>query len=87
MPACGIRRSSTAFKRPWTFEDTSESLQVKSADKTGLCSIYYEDEPGRRRVMNRLSREQARQLAVQITCFPELLDELEKLRAARDDPA
>jgi len=37
--------------------------------------------------MNRLTREEARQFAVQITRFPKLLDELEKLRAARDEPA
>jgi len=62
-------------------------VRVISADGTNLGSIYYEDEPGRRRVMNRLTREEARQFAVQITRFPELLDELEKLRAARDEPA
>jgi hypothetical protein len=82
-----MRRPSTAFRRPWKWQDTSESFQIRSADHTHLCSIYYEDEPGRRRVMNRLSREEARQFAVQITRFPELLDQLEKLRAARDEPA
>ena len=47
----------------------------------------FEDEPGRRGVMKRLSREEARQLARQIERLPDTLDELGKLRAGRDEPA
>jgi hypothetical protein len=75
------------FQTSLEMAGTSESFQIISADGTNLGSIYYEDEPGRRRVMNRLTREEARQFAVQIVRFPEILDELEKLRAARDEPA
>jgi hypothetical protein len=49
--------------------------------------IYFEDEAGRRGVMKRLRREDARRLAQQILRLPETMGELRQLRAARDEPA
>jgi hypothetical protein len=37
--------------------------------------------------MKRMSKDEARRLAAQIVRLPELLEEVRKLRAARDEPA
>jgi hypothetical protein len=52
-----------------------------------LAYLYHEDEPGRRDVTRRLTREDARTLAIQIAKLPEILVELRQLRSSRDDPA
>jgi hypothetical protein len=52
-----------------------------------LAYVYFEDEEARWAVMKRLTREDARRLATQIARLPELLDELRRLRVARDEPA
>lgn len=61
--------------------------EVKSASGVALAYLYFSDEPVRRGIMRRMTREDARRLALQIVKLPETLDELRKLRAARDDPA
>jgi hypothetical protein len=59
-----------------------ESFEVQSATGRRLIHVYFEDEPGRRDVMKRIAREDAKRLAAQIMRSPDLLDELKKLRAA-----
>ena len=64
-----------------------ESFEIASANGRILAYVYFEDEQGRRDVTKRITREDARRLAIQIMKLPETLEELRKLRAARDDPA
>jgi hypothetical protein len=74
-------RRSAAFRRPWRLEEHNESFGIKSDAGTVLALVYWEDEPGRRAVTNRLTREEAHRLAAQITKLPELLEELKRWRA------
>jgi hypothetical protein len=75
------------FRLPFQLIENDESVVVANAAGYPLAYVYHEDERGRRTVTRRLTREDARKLATQIARLPELLDELRRLRAARDEPA
>jgi hypothetical protein len=55
---------------PWTVVENRESFEVRDAFGQTLAYIYFEDEPQRRRTMHRVSKDQARRLASQITKLP-----------------
>lgn len=75
------------FRKPWQLLEHKESFEIQNASGEHLAYIYHEDEPGRRDVMKRLTREDALTMAKAILRLPDLMDELRKLRAARDEPA
>jgi hypothetical protein len=80
-------RQEKPFELPFQLIEHGERYMVANASGYPLAYVYHEDEPGRGIVTRRLTREDARKLATQIARLPELLDELRRLRAARDEPA
>ncbi|SEF04150.1 hypothetical protein SAMN05519104_8045 [Rhizobiales bacterium GAS188] len=76
-----------ALPSPLEAVEHDESFAVIDATNTALALVYFEEEPGRRSSMKRLSREDARRLAAQVVKLPELLEELRQHVAARDAPA
>jgi hypothetical protein len=75
------------FARPWRLVENAESFGIEDAGGRGLAFVYFEDEPIRASALKRLGKDGARRLAAQIERLPELLEEVRKLRAARDEPA
>jgi endo-1,4-beta-D-glucanase Y len=68
-----VMPESRRFPPPWQVDEATESFCIRDAKGHALAYVYYEDEPGRRAAMNRLTRYEARRIAVNIARVPELL--------------
>ena len=58
------------FPSPWSIEERQEFFIVKDANGQRIAYLYFEDEPQRRMSMNRLTRDEAFLLAVNIAKLP-----------------
>jgi hypothetical protein len=67
-------REPRRFPPPWDIEEHNKAcFIVKDLNGQALAYVYYENEPGRRRAANLLTRDEARRIAASITKLPELL--------------
>jgi hypothetical protein len=61
------------FPPPWTIDENAECFVVRDATGQALSYFYFEDEPGRRQTMKRLTKDAARRFAINFAKLPELL--------------
>jgi hypothetical protein len=61
------------FSKPWTIEERGESFHVADSVGRTLAFVYFEDDPIRREMTKRLSKDDARRMARQILRLPELV--------------
>ena len=62
--------SPRRFPPPWSIDEGTESFIVTDANGQRLAYLYFEDEPQRRMSMQRLSRDEAILIAVNIAKLP-----------------
>ena len=69
-----MTESPRHFPAPWTFEDHNDAcFIVKDANGLAVAYVYYEEEPGRRKAANLMTKEEARRIAANVAKLPELL--------------
>ncbi len=61
------------FPPPWTIDEREECFIVRDQTGQSLGYFYFEDEPQRQISMKRLSRHDARRMAINFAKLPELL--------------
>ena len=64
------------FPAPWRVIEHSESFVVEDANGRPLAYVYFEDEPVRHGLMNRLTSNEARRVVSNIAKLPDLLKKL-----------
>jgi hypothetical protein len=69
----GTAATRRRYPPPWQVEEHAESFIVKDSKGQPLAYVYFEDEPQRRMIMNRIGKDDAWQLARAITRIPGLL--------------
>jgi hypothetical protein len=75
------------FPAPWFIDENDESFVIKDSSGQALAYVYFEPDPdneSRRTVMSRLTRDEARRVAVNIGRLPALLG-ADKYRKARGE--
>lgn len=61
------------FPPPWRVVENTESFTLVDANGQALAYFYFEDAPQRQMSMKRLSRDEARRIAVNCAKLPNLL--------------
>ena len=67
------------FPAPWTVVELHDSFRIVDANGMHLAYVHYDDDSNRRDRNNRMSKDEARQIAVSIAAVPEMR------KALRDD--
>ena len=79
------------FPAPWTAVELQESFRIEDAKGFPVAYVYFADDRERQNVTGRMSRDEARRIAVGIAALPDLRAELrdqgERLRRAGAPPS
>ena len=73
------------FPSPWSIDELEESFVIKDAAGFSIAYVYFEDEPGWRSAMRRLTRDEAFLIAVNFAKLPHVAaGHIERYSTAED---
>ena len=64
------------FPAPWTVIELHEAFRIVDANGMHLAYVHYCEDPKRRNATNRMSKDEARRIAVTMAAAPDLRAEL-----------
>jgi hypothetical protein len=60
------------FPAPWTVVELQESFRIEDAKGFPLAYVYFADDRERQNVTGRMSRDEARRIAIGMAALPDL---------------
>jgi hypothetical protein len=64
------------FPAPWAVIELPDCFQIEDAKGFPLSYVYFAEDPQRQRETGRMSKNEARRIAINMAAVPELRDEL-----------
>lgn len=64
------------FPAPWTVIELQEAFRIVDADGIHLAYVHFDEDPKRRARNNRMSKDEARRIAIAMAAVPDLRAEL-----------
>jgi hypothetical protein len=60
------------FPAPWTVIELQEAFRIEDANGFALSYVYFAEDPQRQDVTGRMSKNEARRIAINMAAVPEL---------------
>lgn len=60
------------FPAPWTVVELQEAFRIEDASGFALAYVYFAEDPQRQGVTSRMSKDEARRIAVNMAAVPDL---------------
>jgi hypothetical protein len=64
--------TNRTFPSPWTVVELHEAFRIEDASGCHLAYVHFCDDPARRTRTNRMSRDEARRIAVTMAAAPDM---------------
>ncbi|AWN43205.1 MULTISPECIES: hypothetical protein [Methylobacterium] len=73
------------FQPPWRLVELEEAIRIEDASGFPVAYVYLADDEQRRSAAQRMSREEARRIAIRIAAIPEMQIAMMELENERDE--
>ncbi|KAB1067568.1 hypothetical protein [Methylobacterium planeticum] len=75
---------SRRFPAPWTAAEIEKAFRIEDATGFAVAHVYFTDDPERRSSTGRMSKDEARRVAIRIAAMPAMQLALQEANDERD---